>query len=110
MRLHPATFYLLLLQYSDNLGTATSQEQCVPGVSGDFRLTGLLGACTYARLLDAYARQVFDATGSTCQTGSVLSAKEDFDLKLTLAVPGAASAEEKANTVCKAMYDSADVT
>lgn len=108
MKLHPATFYLLILQYSDNLRTATSQE-CA-GVSGDFRLTGLSGTCTYAKLLDAYTRQVFDATGSTCQTGSELSAKEDFDLKLTLAVPGVASAEEKAKTVCKGMYDTADVT
>jgi hypothetical protein len=39
-----------------------------------------------------------------------LSATEDFDLKLTLAVPGVASAEEKAKTVCKGMYDTADVT
>ncbi len=107
MKLHPATFYLLLLQHSTKLQTATSQT--CDGVSGAFKLTGLSGTCSYAKLLEAYTRQVFDATGSTCQAGSQLTAQQDFDAKLTVA-SGGKTPDEAAKSICKAMYDDNDVT
>ncbi|KAL3823285.1 hypothetical protein ACHAXA_003433, partial [Cyclostephanos tholiformis] len=118
MKLHITSFYLLLVKYSANVQRASSQQQCDGSLSGDFKLEGLSGTCTYEKLLDAYTRQVHGVVGSTCQApggggggGSALTAKEDFDFKLTAAMTEPVSSPEAAaSIVCRAMYDAQQVT
>lgn len=104
---HPALLTLFLLQYSNTLPTSTAQT--CSGVSGSFSLKDISGKCSYAKLLYEYTRQVFNVTGSTCRAGSDLSAKEDFDVKLIVAIPDAGSAEAAATSICMDMYDNPDI-
>ncbi len=108
MRLHPATFYLLLVRYATTIQRATSQQVCDGSVVGDFRLSGLSGTCSYAKLLDAYVRQVYGVVGSTCGDG-FLNATEDFDAKLSASSSGLPPALA-AKSICEAMYDAQEET
>lgn len=94
----------------DEQGQRNLQDETCDGVSGSFSITDVTGQCTYAKLLEEYTRQVFDETGNTCATGSLVTAKEDLDSKLLAAVPGAASGEEAGDLVCKMMYDTNEQT
>lgn len=105
MRVHPASFYLLLAHCATNIVQhATSQQICDGSVSGDFLLSGLSGTCTYAKLLDAYVRQVHGVVGSTCGGSGFLNATEDFDAKLSASSSGLPPALA-AKGICDAMYD-----
>jgi hypothetical protein len=108
MRLHPATFYLLSVRYATTIQHATSQQICDGSVAGDFRLSRLSGTCTYAKLLDAYVRQIYGVVGSTCGDGS-LTAKEDFDAKLSASASGLPP-ELAVKGICEAMYDTQETT
>jgi hypothetical protein len=89
------------------LPTPITGQTCT-SLAGSFTLSDITGACTYETLLEEYTRQVFDVAGSTC-TSSTFTAKDDLDAKL-MAATNAASGEEGAVVVCKAMYDGADIT
>ena len=85
--------------------------QTCSGVSGPFLLTDVKGKCDYAKILNEYTNQVFNAAGATsCSAAGDLTAQQDLDGKLLAAMPDAASAEEAAVQLCKLMYDSADIT
>lgn len=124
-----ATLLLLLLTSFANaqtlLQTASSTTTCsgnnVVVVSGPFLLSDIKGTCSYAKILDEYTNQVFNAAGATstsCAAAAVitnagsigLTAKQDLDGKLLAAMPDATNAEEAAMQLCKAMYDSAEIT
>jgi hypothetical protein len=104
MKLKIATLFLSL-RY-----VPTSLAQVCAGVSGPFTLKDISTTCNYDTLLEEYTRQVFDVTGAVCSSGSTLTAKDDFDAKLVAATTGAATGEDAAVVLCKALYDNADVT
>jgi hypothetical protein len=104
-----ATFGIFVASPSSPL---VAHAQTCSGVAGPFRLTDIKGTCSYAKILDEYTNQVFNAAGATscAANGSDLTAKQDLDGKLLAAMPDAASAEDAAMQLCKLMYDSAEIT